>query len=71
MSRYHVTPVIYESENVVVVHEGDEISLFEQEQSMHFYEEGEFEKAWRFRTKNLPAAGALPGPADNTAQITF
>lgn len=40
-------------------------------ESMHFYEEGEFDKAWRFRTKNLPAAGALPGPADNTAQITF
>ena len=40
-------------------------------ESMHFYQEGEFEKAWRFRTKNLPAAGALPGAADNTAQITF
>lgn len=39
--------------------------------SMHKYVEGEFEKAWRFRTKNLPAAGALPGPADNTQQITF
>jgi DNA gyrase subunit A len=40
-------------------------------ESMHFYQEGEFEKAWRFRTKNLPAAGALPSAADNTAQITF
>lgn len=40
-------------------------------ESMHFYQEGEFEKAWRFRTKNLPAAGALPGPADNTDQISF
>lgn len=39
--------------------------------SMHFYREGEFEKAWRFRTKNLPAAGALPGPADNADQISF
>ena len=39
--------------------------------SMHFYQEGEFEKAWRFRTKNLPAAGALPGPADNAAQMSF
>ena len=39
--------------------------------SMHRYVEGEFEKAWRFRTKNLPAAGALPGPADNTQQISF
>ena len=40
-------------------------------ESMHFYAEGEFEKAWRFRTKNLPAAGALPGPADNSAQLSF
>ncbi len=40
-------------------------------ESMHHLREDEFEKAWRFRTKNLPAAGALPGPADNTAQITF
>lgn len=40
-------------------------------ESMHYYEDGEFEKAWRFRTKNLPAAGALPTPADNTDQITF
>ena len=40
-------------------------------ESMHFYKEGEFEKVWRFRSKNLPAAGALPGPADNAAQLTF
>ena len=40
-------------------------------ESMHHYQEGEFEKSWRFRTKNLPAAGAVPGPADNTDQITF
>ncbi len=40
-------------------------------ESMHFYREGEFEKAWRFRTKNLPAAGALPSPADNSAQLSF
>ena len=39
--------------------------------SMHFYEDGEFEKPWRYRTKNLPAAGALPSTADNTAQISF
>lgn len=39
--------------------------------SMHFYQEGEFEKAWRFRTKNLPAAGAIPGPADNADQLSF
>ena len=40
-------------------------------ESMHRYQEGEFEKAWRFRTKNLPAAGALPGAGDNAAQISF
>ena len=40
-------------------------------ESLRFYQEGEFEKPWRFRTKNLPAAGALPGPADNAAQLTF
>ncbi len=40
-------------------------------ESMHFYREGEFEKPWRFRTKSLPAAGALPSPADNSAQLTF
>ena len=40
-------------------------------ESMRYYKEGEFEKAWRFRTKNLPAAGALTSPADNAAQITF
>ena len=40
-------------------------------ESMHYYQEGEFEKAWRFRTKNLPAAGAVPGPADNTDQLSF
>lgn len=40
-------------------------------ESMHFYREGEFEKAWRFRAKNLPASGAVPGPADNSDQISF
>jgi hypothetical protein len=40
-------------------------------ESMHYYKEGEFEKAWRFRTKNLPAAGALPSAGDNADQITF
>lgn len=40
-------------------------------ESMHHYKEGEFEKAWRFRTKNLPGAGAVPGPADNAQQLTF
>ena len=40
-------------------------------ESMHYYREGEFEKSWRFRTKNLPAAGAVPSAADNTDQISF
>lgn len=40
-------------------------------ESMRRYTEGEFEKAWRFRTKNLPAAGAMPTPADNSDQISF
>lgn len=39
--------------------------------SFHHYHEGEFEKAWRFRTKNLPAAGAVPGVNDVAEQITF
>lgn len=39
--------------------------------SLHLYKEGEFEKAWRFRAKNLPAAGALPGEADIAEQLTF
>ena len=40
-------------------------------ESMHVYKEGEFEKAWRYRTKNLPAAGAVASPADNAQQISF
>ncbi|MDD6728674.1 MAG: DNA topoisomerase (ATP-hydrolyzing) subunit A [Eubacteriales bacterium] len=39
--------------------------------SIHLYREGEFEKAWRFRAKNLPAAGALLSDADIAEQITF
>lgn len=39
--------------------------------SLHIYHEGEFEKAWRFRAKNLPAAGALPGDSDVAEQMTF
>lgn len=40
-------------------------------ESFHVYTEGEFEKAWRYRAKNLPAAGALPGANDVGEQITF
>lgn len=39
--------------------------------SIHLYKEGEFEKEWRFRAKNLPAAGAVPSMADIEEQITF
>lgn len=39
--------------------------------SIHIHFENEFEKEWRFRAKNLPAAGALPGEADIAEQITF
>ena len=39
--------------------------------SIHIHFENEFEKEWRFRAKNLPVAGALPGEADIAEQITF
>lgn len=39
--------------------------------SLRRHIEGEFEKEWRFRAKNLPAAGAVPGEADIAEQITF
>ncbi|MCM1285219.1 MAG: DNA topoisomerase (ATP-hydrolyzing) subunit A [Acetobacter sp.] len=39
--------------------------------SLHLYKEGEFEKAWRFRAKNLPATGAMLSEADIAEQITF
>ena len=39
--------------------------------SIHFYKEGEFEKEWCYRPKNLPAAGAVPSAADIGEQITF
>lgn len=40
-------------------------------ESMHLYQEGEFEKAWRYRTKDYPAVGQMPSPADNLDQISF
>lgn len=40
-------------------------------ESVHDYKEGEFEKEWRYRPKNLPAAGALPSAGDVGEQITF
>lgn len=39
--------------------------------SVHLYQEGEFEKEWRFRPKNLPAAGAMLGAADIGEQLSF
>lgn len=38
MSRYHEMPIKYEGDNVVVVHEGESISLFDGEPEMAFYE---------------------------------
>ncbi len=39
--------------------------------SVHLYNEGEFEKPYRYRPKNLPAAGALPSASDIGEQLTF
>ncbi|MCD7797657.1 MAG: DNA topoisomerase (ATP-hydrolyzing) subunit A [Clostridiales bacterium] len=39
--------------------------------SIREYREGEFEKPWRYRAKNLPAAGALLSEADTAKQMTF
>ncbi|HJB75376.1 MAG TPA: topoisomerase IV [Candidatus Eubacterium faecale] len=39
--------------------------------SLHLYKVGEFEKEWRFRPKNLPAAGALLSTADVGEQLSF
>lgn len=38
MSRYHDTPMKYNGDNVIVVHEGDEMALFEGEPKMMFLE---------------------------------
>lgn len=38
MSRYHENPITYEGDNVIVVHEGDELELYNDEPQMHFYE---------------------------------
>lgn len=38
MSRYHEMPITYEGDNVVVVHEGDSMRLFDGESVMEFYE---------------------------------
>lgn len=38
MSKYHETPITYEGENVVVLHEGEGIRLFENEPLMQIFE---------------------------------
>lgn len=38
MSKYHEQPIRYEGNNVVVVHEGEEMTLFEFEPQILFYE---------------------------------
>ena len=38
MSRYHEMPIAYEGDNVVVVHEGESMSLYDGEPEMQFYE---------------------------------
>lgn len=38
MSRYHEVPFCYEGDNVLVVHEGERIPLFDCEPEMEFYE---------------------------------
>lgn len=38
MSRYHETPITYEGDNIVVVHEGEKLKLFEEEPPIHFFE---------------------------------
>lgn len=38
LSKYHECPIKYDGENVVVVHEGESMTLFEDEPQMFFYE---------------------------------
>lgn len=38
MSKYHETPITYEGENVVVLHEGEVIRIFENEPLMQIFE---------------------------------
>lgn len=38
MSKYHEWPITYAGENVVVLHEKDEMILFDNEPAMQFYE---------------------------------
>lgn len=38
MSKYHESPMSYEGDNVIEMHEGDEICLFDNDSVMRFYE---------------------------------
>ena len=38
MSRYHESPVKYDGDNIVIVHEGETMKLFEHEPEIQFYE---------------------------------
>ena len=38
MSRYHETPMTYTGDNIVVLHEGERMTLFEDEPQIIFYE---------------------------------
>lgn len=38
MSKYHETPITYEGDKVIVVREGEEMSLFDDGPPMQFYE---------------------------------
>lgn len=38
MSKYHEAPLSYKGDNVIVMHEGDRMKLFEGEPEMEFYE---------------------------------
>lgn len=38
LSKYHEAPIKYEGDNIIVVHEGDSLNLFENEPDMFFHE---------------------------------
>ncbi len=38
LSRYHSAPMVFESDNVIVVHEGEKMSLYPDEPLAQFYE---------------------------------
>lgn len=38
LSRYHSSPMVFESDNVIIVHDGEKMSLYSDESPMQFYE---------------------------------